>query len=157
MADPGATLLARIAGIVGDAHVLSAPADIEPFLEDWRGRFRGAARAVVQPGSTDEVAAVVRACAEAGVAIVPQGGNTGLCGGAVPDASGEEILVSLVRMNRVRALDAANATITVEAGMPLAAVQEAAAAAGLHFPLSLASEAVARSAAICPPTPAARP
>jgi FAD/FMN-containing dehydrogenase len=140
MADPGATLLARIAGIVGDAHVLSAPADIEPFLEDWRGRFRGAARAVVQPGSTEEVAAVVGACAEAGVAVVPQGGNTGLCGGAVPDASGEEILVSLVRMNRVRALDAANATITVEAGMPLAAVQEAAAAAGLHFPLSLASE-----------------
>jgi FAD/FMN-containing dehydrogenase len=140
MANPGATLLARIAGIVGGAHVLSAPADIEPFLNDWRGRFRGAARAVVKPGSTDEVAAVVRVCAETGISMVPQGGNTGLCGGAVPDESGDEILVSLVRMNRVRALDAANATITVEAGMPLAAVQDAANAAGLHFPLSLASE-----------------
>jgi FAD/FMN-containing dehydrogenase len=140
MANPGATLLARIAGIVGGAHVLSAPADIEPFLEDWRGRFRGAARAVVKPGSTDEVAAVVRICAETGISVVPQGGNTGLSGGAVPDESGTEILMSLVRMNRVRALDAANATITVEAGMPLAAVQEAATAAGLHFPLSLASE-----------------
>ncbi len=140
MADAGATLLARLAGIVGGAHVLSAPADVEPFLADWRGRFRGAARAVVKPGTTEEVAALVRACAETGTAVVPQGGNTGLCGGAVPDASGEEILVSLVRMNRVRALDAANATITVEAGMPLAAVQSAAAAAGLHFPLSLASE-----------------
>src|SRR4029450_13020315 len=82
----------------------------------------------------------VRICAETGVSVVPQGGNTGLCGGAVPDDSGTEILMSLVRMNRVRALDAANATITVEAGMPLAAVQEAATAAGLHFPLSLASE-----------------
>jgi FAD/FMN-containing dehydrogenase len=140
MADPGATLLARFAGIVGGAHVLSAPSDIEPFLEDWRGRFHGAARAVVKPGSTAEVAALVRACAETGTAIVAQGGNTGLCGGAIPDDSGKEVLVSLVRMNRVRALDAANATITVEAGMPLAAVQEAATAAGLHFPLSLASE-----------------
>ena len=85
MADPGATLLARLAGIVGDANVLTAPADVEPYLSDWRGRYRGAARAVVRPGATAEVAAVVRACAEANVGMVPQGGNTGLCGGAIPD------------------------------------------------------------------------
>ncbi len=140
MADPGATLLDRLAGIVGAAHVLTAPADVAPYLSDWRGRYRGSARAVVKPSSTADVAAVVRACAESGTAIVPQGGNTGLCGGAVPHATGDEIVLALTRMNRVRALDAANATITVEAGMPLAAVHEAAAAAGLAFPLSLASE-----------------
>jgi len=140
MADPGATLLDRLAGIVGSPNVLTAAEDVAPFLSDWRGRYRGATVAVVRPGSTADVAAVVRACAEAGVAIVPQGGNTGLCGGAVPHATGDEIVLSLARMNRVRALDAANATITVEAGMPLAAVHEAAAAAGLAFPLSLASE-----------------
>jgi len=140
MAEPDATLLDRLVEIVGITHVLSAPADVEPFLADWRGRYRGVARAVVRPGSTREVAEVVRACAATGTAVVPQGGNTGLCGGAVPHASGDEILLSLARMNRVRALDTANATITVEAGMPLAAVHEAAAAAGLHFPLSLASE-----------------
>ncbi|MCC6196738.1 MAG: FAD-binding oxidoreductase [Burkholderiales bacterium] len=140
MADPGATLLERLPGLVGRAHVLTAAADLEPFIADWRGRYRGAARAVVLPGSTDEVAAIVRACAQAGTGIVPQGGNTGLCGGATPDEGGRQIIVSLRRMNRVRALDVANATITVEAGMPLAAVQEAAAATGMHFPLSLASE-----------------
>jgi len=140
MAEPGATLLVRLAGIVGENHVLSAPADVEPFLADWRGNFRGVARAVVQPVTTAEVSAVVRVCAEHGVPIVPQGGNTGLCGGAVPHASGAEVVVSLTRMKRVRHLDVANATITVEAGMPLAAVQEAAAAEGLFFPLSLASE-----------------
>ena len=140
MADPGATLLDRLAGIVGDAHLLTGDADVEPYLSDWRGRYRGMARAVAKPGSTDEVAAVTRACAEFGVPIVPQGGNTGLCGGATPHASADEIVLSLARMTRVRALDAANATMTVEAGLPLAAVHEAAAAAGLYFPLSLASE-----------------
>ena len=140
MADPGATLLDRLAGIVGDAHLLTAEADVEPFVTDWRGRYRGAARAVVKPAATDEVAAVIRACAGFGVPIVPQGGNTGLCGGATPHAAADEIVLSLTRMTRVRSLDAANATITVEAGLPLAAVHEAAAAAGLHFPLSLASE-----------------
>jgi FAD/FMN-containing dehydrogenase len=140
MAEPGAPLLPRLASIVGEAHVLTAPADVEPFVGDWRGRYRGAARAVVLPGSTDEVSALVRACADTGTPIVPQGGNTGLCGGAVPDEAGREVVVALRRMNRVREVDAANATITVEAGMPLAALQAAAAAAGFFFPLSLASE-----------------
>jgi FAD/FMN-containing dehydrogenase len=140
MAEPGASLLPRLASIVGEAHVLTAPADIEPYVTDWRGRYRGAARAVVLPSSTDEVAGLVRACADAGTPIVPQGGNTGLCGGAAPDEEGREVVVSLRRMNRVRSVDAANATITVEAGMTLAALHDAAAAAGFFFPLSLASE-----------------
>ncbi len=140
MAESGATLLERVAAIVGHAHVLSAPGDVEPFLVDWRGRYRGTALAVVRPGSTSEVSAVVRACADAGVAIVPQGGNTGLCGGATPRVDSGEIVLSLTRLQRVRSIDVANATITVEAGATLAAVQDAAAAAGLLFPLSLASE-----------------
>jgi FAD/FMN-containing dehydrogenase len=140
MAEPGATLLDRLAAVVGETHVLSAAADVAPFVADWRGNFRGKARAVVQPATTAEVSAVVSACAAHGAAIVPQGGNTGLCGGATPDTTGDEIVVSLARMQRVRALDTANATITVEAGLPLAAVQDAAAGAGLFFPLSLASE-----------------
>jgi FAD/FMN-containing dehydrogenase len=140
MADPGATLLARLAAIAGPANLLTAPADVAPYLTDWRGRYHGAARAVVRPGDAAEVAAVVRACAEAGVPVVPQGGNTGMCGGATPAPDGRAVVLALSRLNKVRALDAANATITVEAGLPLASVQQAAAAAGLRFPLSLASE-----------------
>ena len=140
MAESAGPLLPALKAIVGDANVLTAAADVAPFLTDWRDRFHGAARAVVRPGSTSEVAAVVRCCAEHGVPIVPQGGNTSLCGGATPHASGDELVVSLVRMNRVRAIDADNATMVVEAGMPLSRVQEAAAAAGLLFPLSLAAE-----------------
>ncbi|HET9046336.1 MAG TPA: FAD-binding oxidoreductase [Casimicrobiaceae bacterium] len=140
MADSGATLLAQLAAVVGNDHVLTAPADLEPYLVDWRGRYHGAARAVVRPRSTEEVAAVVRVCAAEHVPIVPQGGNTGMCGGATPDAQGDEIVLSLARMNRVRAVDAANATITVEAGVTLRGVQDAAANAGLYFPLSLGSE-----------------
>ncbi|MEO5763761.1 MAG: FAD-binding oxidoreductase [Casimicrobiaceae bacterium] len=140
MADSGATLLARLAAVVGASNVLTAPADTEAYLVDWRGRFHGAARAVVRPASVDEVAAVVRICAEAAVGIVPQGGNTGMCGGATPHAQGDEIVLVLSRLNRVRALDAANATVTVEAGVTLRGVQDAAEGAGLYFPLSLGSE-----------------
>ncbi len=141
-ADP-ATFERRLVDAVGASNVLTAAADTEPFLTDWRGRYHGRARAVVRPGTTAEVAAVVRACADASVPIVPQGGNTSMCGGATPGASGEAIVVSLVRMRRVRAVDVENATITVEAGLPLAAVQDAAAAAGMQFPLSLAAEGTA--------------
>ncbi len=140
MTDIRATLRARLDAAVGSAQVLTAPADIAPYLTDWRGQYHGRARAVVRPGSTAEVAAVVRACAEAGVPIVPQGGNTGQCGGATPDAGGEAIVVSLARMNRVRAIDPGNATLTLDAGVTLAAAQQAAADAGLMFPLSLAAE-----------------
>jgi FAD/FMN-containing dehydrogenase len=140
MADPGATLLARLRSVVGSGNVLTAAADVAPHLADWRGRYRGAALAVVRPATTAEVAGVVRACADSGVPVVPQGGNTGLVGGATPDASGDEVVLSLTRMNRIRAVDPDNATITAEAGVTLAAVQAAARVAGLAFPLSLASE-----------------
>ena len=140
MTYPRATIVERLQALVGEANVLTAPADVEPYIVDWRGRYRGAALAVVRPGSTAEVAAVVGGCAETDVALVPQGGNTGMCGAATPDASGSAIILSLARMRAVRALDPANATITVEAGVTLAALQQAAAEAGLLFPLSLASE-----------------
>ncbi len=124
---------------VGTAQVLSGT-DAAPYLTDWRKRYSGQALAVVRPGSTDEVAAVVRACAGAGIPIVPQGGNTGLCGGATPDDSGLAVVLSLRRLNRVRAIDPANDTMEVEAGCVLQAVQEAARDAGRLFPLSLAAE-----------------
>src|SRR5258705_6772891 len=140
MADSAGPLLPALKAIVGDTHVLTAAADVAPYLTDWRGRYHGQARAVVRPGTTAEVAAVVRCCAENGVPVVPQGGNTGLCGGATPHAASDELLVSLTRLNRVRSIDADNATMTVEAGVPLARVQDAAAQAGFLFPLSLAAE-----------------
>ncbi len=140
MAESVSPLLPALKAIVGENNVLTAAADVAPYLTDWRGRYHGQARAVVRPGSTDEVAAVVRSCAEHGVAVVPQGGNTGLCGGATPHIDGEELLMSMARLNRVRAIDVDNATMTVEAGVPLAGVQDAAAQAGQLFPLSLAAE-----------------
>jgi FAD/FMN-containing dehydrogenase len=124
---------------VGPGQVLSE-GDLSAWEIDWRRRYRGRALAVVRPGSTAEVAAVLRACAAHGAGVVPQGGNTGLVGGSVPDASGSQILLSLLRLNRIRAIDRANLTLTAEAGCVLQAVQEAAAAQGLLFPLSLAAE-----------------
>ncbi len=108
-------LLETLRGEVGTAYVLTE-GDLCAWELDWRKRYRGRALAVVRPGSTAEVAAVVRACAAQGTAVVPQGGNTGLVGGGVPDASGTQVLLSLARLNRVRAIDAANLTMTVEAG-----------------------------------------
>lgn len=138
-----AGLLAALRHIVGSAQVFT-DGDLSAYERDWRGRVRGRALAVVRPGSTEEVAAVVRTCAAAqaatGVSLVPQGGNTGLSVGGVPDASGRQIVLSLSRMTSVRGIDAANATLTVEAGCPLQRVQEAAEAAGFLFPLSLAAE-----------------
>lgn len=134
------SLADTLRGIVGAAHVLDAAHDMAPYLSDWRGRYHGRARAVVRPQDTPQLAAVVAACAAAGVPMVPQGGNTGLCGGATPLADGAAVVISLARMSRIRALDTDNDTLTVEAGCTLAAVQEAAAAAGRLFPLALASE-----------------
>ena len=134
------SLLDRLIAIVGKNNVLSTPADMAPHLEDWRGRYHGAACCVVRPATTEEVSAVVRACVEAGVAMVPQGGNTGLCGAGIPDKTGEAVLINLSRLSRIRSLDAANNTITVEAGCVLQTVQEAVLAAGRLFPLSLAAE-----------------
>lgn len=132
-------LLGTLRGIVGPANVL-AEGDLSAWELDWRRRWRGKALAVVRPGSTAEVAAVVRACAAAGTAIVPQGGNTGLVGGGVPDDSGTQVLLSLQRLNRVRQIDADNLTLTCEAGCVLQAVQQAAAERQLLYPLSLAAE-----------------
>ncbi len=134
-------LLDALRGAVGEVNVLTPDQqDLIAYEQDWRQRARGRALAVVRPGSTAEVAAVVRACAEAGVSVVPQGGNTGLVVGSVPDESGRQVVISLRRMQSVRALDAANLTLTVEAGCVLQAVQQAAEEAGLLFPLSLAAE-----------------
>ncbi|MCI0432068.1 MAG: FAD-binding oxidoreductase [Gemmatimonadetes bacterium] len=137
--DP-APLLARLSTIVGPAHVLTAPDETQPYATDWRKRYAGKPVAVVRPAATAEVAAVVQLCAETRTAVVPQGGNTGLCGGATPDASGKQVVVSLSRMHRVRALDQINNTITVEAGCVLANLQRAADEADRLFPLSLAAE-----------------
>jgi FAD/FMN-containing dehydrogenase len=134
-----APLLDALRAAVGNAYVLT-DGDLSAWERDWRKRWRGKALAVVRPGNTDEVAAVVRACAAHGAALVPQGGNTGLVGGGVPDASGTQVLLSLTRMNRIRELDRANLTLTVEAGCVLQTVQQAADDAGLLFPLSLAAE-----------------
>ena len=107
-------LLDTLRQIVGAAHVLTE-GDLAAYEQDWRKRSHGKSLAVVRPGSTAEVAAVVRACADAGVAIVPQGGNTGLSVGSTPDGSGTQVVLSLTRMNAVRAIDRDNLTMTVEA------------------------------------------
>ncbi len=134
------SLQKRFADIVGARHVLTAPEDTKPYTTDWRRQYSASAECVVRPASTDEVARVVALCAREGVAVVPQGGNTGLVGGSVPSGTRREIVLALGRLNRIRALDPLNDTATVEAGCVLAAVQSAAAAAGRLFPLSLAAE-----------------
>jgi len=133
-------LLGRLAAIVGREALVTSDADVAPHSTDWRKRYTGRPLAVVKPASTEEVAAIVRACAETRTPIVPQGGNTGLVGGATPDASGRELVLNLARMNRVRGIDLANNTLAVEAGCTLASVQDTARDAGRLFPLSLASE-----------------
>ena len=107
--------------IVGKSNVLTSPEDTAPYLTDWRRQYCAGAECVVRPGSTEEVARVVAACAREDVAIVPQGGNTGLSGGSVPTGARREVVVSLGRMNRIRALDVLNDTLTAEAGCVLAA------------------------------------
>ncbi|PHM21218.1 MAG: hydroxyacid dehydrogenase [Curvibacter sp. PD_MW3] len=132
-------LLDQLRQIVGAANVLTE-GDLTAWELDWRRRERGHALAVVRPGTTTEVAAVVKACAAAGVSMVPQGGNTGMVVGSTPDASGKQVVLSLTRLNKVRALDAGNLTITVDAGCVLQSLQEECEKAGFLFPLSLASE-----------------
>ena len=140
---PTTALLSALKLVVGDAHVLTHDApgtDLSAWENDWRKRQFGKALAVVRPGNTAEVAAVVKACTAAGVSMVPQGGNTGLVVGGVPDDSGTQVVLSLQRMNAIRHLDPANLTLTAEAGCVLQAVQDAADRAGFLFPLSLAAE-----------------
>ncbi len=132
------TLIEQLRHLVGPANVLTD--DLDAYVTDWRKRAHGRALCVVRPGSTAEVAGVVQACAAQGVSIVPQGGNTGLVVGSIPDASGTQVLLSLQRMNAVRALDGQNLTVTVEAGCVLQQLQTKAEEAGFLFPLSLGSE-----------------
>ncbi len=133
-------LLDHLRSAVGDAHVLTAAADVAAYVVDWTGVHEGRALAVVRPGSTAEVAEVVQACRAAGATIVPQGGNTGLVGGGVPDPTGTQVVLSLGRMRSVREVDPVAGTITVDAGAVLADVQAAAETAGRLFPMSLGSE-----------------
>ncbi|MBH1963307.1 MAG: FAD-binding oxidoreductase [Comamonadaceae bacterium] len=132
-------LLERLCGVVGADHVLT-DMDLGAYEEDWNRRARGKALAVVRPADTVQTAQVIRICADAGVGLVPQGGNTGLNLGAIPDGSGTQVVLSTKRMNAIRAIDVANLTATVEAGCVLQTLQEAARAHNLLFPLSLAAE-----------------
>jgi len=134
------SFLDEIRIIVGPAGLITSPQEFAPYATDWRKRYVGKPLAVVRPASTAETAQVVRACSDARTAIVPQGGNTGLCGAATPDASGSQIVLNLSRMNRVRGIDGRNNTMTVEAGCVLANLQKAAEEAGRLLPLSLAAE-----------------
>jgi FAD/FMN-containing dehydrogenase len=132
-------LLAQLRALVGDAHVLTG-SDAAPFLTDWRKRFTGQAQAVVRPATAQQTAQVVALCAQTRTPIVPQGGNTGLVGGATPDATGQAIVLCLTRLNAIRSIDPVNNTLIAEAGCVLQTVQEAAAAQGRLFALSLAAE-----------------
>ncbi len=134
-----AFLIDTLQGIV-DADQVLTDGDLSAYTQDWRKRESGRALAVVRPADTQQVAAVVRACAAQGVSVVAQGGNTGLVLGSIPDSTGQQVLLSLRRMQAMRNLDRANATVTVEAGCVLQNLQDEAERAGLLFPLSLAAE-----------------
>ena len=133
-------LIEALRALLGPRGLLTDAEDVAPYAVDWRGAHRGRAAAVLRPGTTAEVATAVRLCRDAGVALVPPGGNTGLCGGAVPDDSGRQLVLSTSRLRRVRDVDPVNDTVTVEAGAVLRTVQEAAEQVGRLFPLSLGAE-----------------
>ncbi|WP_370321078.1 FAD-binding oxidoreductase [Oricola sp.] len=133
-------VIAQFAEIVGEANVLTGDADTAPYLKEWRGRWTGKTAAVVRPGSTGEVAAILKLASRTKTAIVPQGGNTGLVGGQIPDMSGKQVILSTTRLNRIRDIDPAGNTITVEAGVVLQDIQEAAEEHGRLFPLSLGAQ-----------------
>lgn len=138
--DLDAALIDRFATIVGDKYALREQQDIAPFLTERRGLWHGRTALVLRPGSVDEVSRIMRLASETGTPIVPQSGNTGLVGAQVPDASGREIVLSLSRLNRIREIDVLSNTVTVEAGVILQTLQEAADAADRLFPLSLAAQ-----------------
>ncbi|WP_114376647.1 FAD-binding oxidoreductase [Elioraea thermophila] len=134
----------RLLAALGPRGLLVEPREVAPYAADWRGLFAGSALAVLRPASTEECAAAVRICAEAGLKIVPQAGNTSLVGGSTPLGRGDEVILSVARMNRILAIDPVDLTMEVEAGAVLAEVQKAAEAAGCLFPLSLSSEGTAQ-------------
>jgi FAD/FMN-containing dehydrogenase len=137
-------LCSALISLVGEKGCLFDPQETAAYCEDWRQLYKGKTLAVVRPASTEEVASVVRFCAESRIAVVPQGGNTGMMGGAAPHESGTEIVVSLSRMNRIRAVDAIDLTMTVEAGVVLKAAQDAAVAHDCMLPLAMGSEGTAQ-------------
>ena len=137
---PSDEIVARFIAIVGERYAVTDPADQAPYLKEWRDLFTGKTAAVLRPGTAEEVAAIVRLANETGTTIVPQGGNTGLVGGQIPDPDGSEIVLSLARLNRVREVDLDSNTLTVEAGMTLEQIHEEAAKVGRSFPLTLASQ-----------------
>ena len=130
----------RLGAAVGPQGIFTAPAELEPYVNDWRGIYHGGAAAVVRPANVEQVAAIVKICAETKTPLVPQGGNTGMCGATVPDAKVNPVVIALGRMNRIRTVDALNNTMTVEAGCVLANIQQAAMDADRLFPLSLGAE-----------------
>ncbi|WP_306227393.1 FAD-binding oxidoreductase [Bosea beijingensis] len=133
-------ILDRMAGIVGAKNIIADADAMVPYLKEWRDLFRGKAQGIVRPGSTAEVAELVKLAAETGTVLVPQGGNTGLVGGQIPISEGKEVILSLQRLDKIRAVDTDGDTMIVEAGVTLKRAQDAAEAAGRLFPLSLASE-----------------
>mgnify|MGYP002397649480 CR=1 FL=1 len=130
----------RLIGIVGAANAITDPADQEPYLREWRGKYVGRTPLVLRPQSAAEVSEILKIANEARIAVVPQAGNTGLVGGQIPSEDGSEIVISLNRMNKIRSIDPSGRTLVAESGVTLAAVQAAAAEQGRLFPLSLASE-----------------
>jgi FAD/FMN-containing dehydrogenase len=137
VSDAQSVLIEAVRTGFGPKAVITDPADVEPWLTDWRGRFHGAARAVLSPSSTDEVAEIVRLAAEHRVPLVPQGGNTSMVGGATPPADGSALILSLRRMNRLRSISAEHNVAIAEAGLILAQLHDEAAAVGRRFPLTL--------------------
>lgn len=135
-----ATTLAQLRALVGPQGYLDSPADLEPFVVDHRKLYRGATPLVLRPDTTAQVAAILKICNDAGIGVVPVGGNTSYCGGATPSADGSQIVLSLARMRRIRSLDPSNYTMIAEAGCVLAEVQAAAASVDRLFPMSLGSE-----------------
>lgn len=133
-------LLDELKAIVGDNGWTSDAAALEPHLTELRGKLRGATPIMVSPKTTAQVSAIMQVCSAAGVGVVPQGGNTGLCGGAIPDDSGTQVLLSLSRLNAIRQIDAQDFSMVAEAGCILSNVQDAAAGVGRFYPLSLGAE-----------------
>lgn len=141
---PDPAVLDRFAAIVGESHALRDPADIAPYVTERRGLWPGATALVLRPGSVEEVSAIMRLATETGTPVVPQGGNTGLVGGQSPDIGGSEIVLSLSRLNRIREVDLASNTITVEAGVVLQTLRDKADDLDRLFPLSLGSQGTAQ-------------
>src|SRR5271170_5406802 len=141
---PSSATLAELKSVVGSGAWLDSPADIAPYLSDFRGLYHGATPLVLLPRNVDEVARILAICNRDETALVPHAGNTSYCGAATPDESGSQVVVSMQRLNRVRQLDAANYSMIVEAGCTLAGAQSAAREADRLFPLSLGSEGTAQ-------------